>query len=131
MVARRWTGIWHWTVTGGLGVAGVFKKRPQCSHGSTVHCETISGSTEAFKRPLFAKLVDRRIIERPQTGLARAKAEGVKLGRKSALGPQEQQKVREALAAGVSVSQLARSYSTSRATILRAKVSDKRLRIVS
>lgn len=150
--------------------------------------ETISGSTEAFKRPLFAKLVDRLekgdvlivtkldrlgrsaldvrstveklasmgvrvhclqlggadltspagkmvmgvlssmaeferdlIIERTQAGLARAKAEGKQLGRKSALGPQEQQKVREALAAGVSVSQLARDYSTSRATILRAK----------
>ncbi|WP_250501682.1 recombinase family protein [Caballeronia sp. AZ7_KS35] len=149
--------------------------------------ETISGSTEAFKRPLFAKLVDRLeagdvlivtkldrlgrsaldvrstveklagmgvrvhclqlggadltspagklimgvlssmaeferdlIIERTQAGLARAKAEGVKLGRKSALSPREQQKVREALAEGVSVSQLARDYSTSRATILRA-----------
>ncbi|SAK98236.1 transposon resolvase [Caballeronia glebae] len=150
--------------------------------------ETISGSTEAFKRPLFAKLVDRLeagdvlivtkldrlgrsaldvrstveklaemgvrvhclqlggadltssagklimgvlssmaeferdlIIERTQAGLARAKAEGVKLGRKSALSPQEQQKVREAIAEGVSVSQLARDFGTSRATILRAK----------
>jgi putative DNA-invertase from lambdoid prophage Rac len=150
--------------------------------------ETVSGSTEAFKRPLFSKLVDRLekgdvlivtkldrlgrsaldvrstveklagmgvrvhclqlggadltssagklimgvlssmaeferdlIIERTQAGLARAVAEGTKLGRKSALSPQEQQKVREALAAGVSVSQLARDHSTSRATILRAK----------
>jgi putative DNA-invertase from lambdoid prophage Rac len=150
--------------------------------------ETISGSTEAFKRPLFSKLVDKLeegdvlivtkldrlgrsaldvrttveklasmgvrvhclqlggadltssagklimgvlssmaeferdlIIERTQAGLARAKAEGTKLGRKSALSSQEQQKVREALAEGVSVSQLARDYSTSRATILRAK----------
>lgn len=150
--------------------------------------ETISGSTEAFKRPLFAKLVDRLeagdvlivtkldrlgrsaldvrstverlasmgvrvhclqlggadltssagklimgvlssmaeferdlIIERTQAGLARAKAEGIKLGRKSALSPQEQQKVREAIAEGVSVSQLARDFGTSRATILRAK----------
>lgn len=153
--------------------------------------ETISGSTEAFKRPLFAKLVDRLeagdvlivtkldrlgrsaldvratveklagmgvrvhclqlggadltssagklimgvlssmaeferdlIIERTQAGLARAKAEGVKLGRKSALSPEEQQKVREALAEGVSVSQLARDYATSRATILRAKAAE-------
>lgn len=151
--------------------------------------ETISGSTEAFKRPLFAKLLDRLeggdvlivtkldrlgrsaldvrstverlssmgvrvhclqlggadltssagklimgvlssmaeferdlIIERTQAGLARAKAEGTKLGRKASLSPQEQQNVREALAGGVSVSQLARDYSTSRATILRAKV---------
>ncbi|SAL24241.1 transposon resolvase [Caballeronia terrestris] len=150
--------------------------------------ETVSGSVEAFKRPLFAKLVEKLeqgdvlivtkldrlgrsaldvrstveklaemgvrvhclqlggadltssagklimgvlssiaefekdlIIERTQAGLARAKAEGKQLGRKSALSPQEQQKVRNALAEGVSVSQLARDYATSRATILRAK----------
>lgn len=162
--------------------AAGFKVEPQ-----RIIEETISGSTEALKRPLFAKLVDRLesgdvlivtkldrlgrsaldvrstvdklasmgvrvhclqlggadltssagklimgvlssmaeferdlIIERTQTGLARAKAEGKQLGRKSALSPQEQRKVREALAGGVSVSQLARDYGTSRATILRA-----------
>jgi putative DNA-invertase from lambdoid prophage Rac len=150
--------------------------------------ETVSGSTEAFKRPLFAKLVDRLesgdvlivtkldrlgrsaldvrstveklaglgvrvhclqlggadltssagklimgvlssmaeferdlIIERTQAGLARAKAEGKQLGRKSSLPPEERQRVREALEKGVSVSQLARDHGTSRATILRAK----------
>ncbi|CAE6858786.1 Tn3 family transposase ISYps3 [Paraburkholderia domus] len=150
--------------------------------------ETVSGSTEAFKRPLFAKLVDRLekgdvlivtkldrlgrsaldvrstveklasmgvrvhclqlggadltssagklimgiissmaeferdlIIERTQAGLARAKAEGKQLGRKSSLTPDEQQRIREALEQGVSVSQLARDFDTSRATILRAK----------
>ncbi|TDY24309.1 putative DNA-invertase from lambdoid prophage Rac [Paraburkholderia sp. BL6665CI2N2] len=151
--------------------------------------ETVSGSTEAFKRPMFAKLVDRLekgdvlivtkldrlgrsaldvrstveklagmvvrvhclqlggadltssagklimgvlssmaeferdlIIERTQAGLARAKAEGTKLGRKASLSPGEQQRIRESLERGVSVSQLARDYSTSRATILRAKI---------
>jgi putative DNA-invertase from lambdoid prophage Rac len=150
--------------------------------------ETISGSTEAFKRPLFAKLVDRLekgdvlivtkldrlgrsaldvratvdrlasmgvrvhclqlggadltssagklimgvlssmaeferdlIIERTQAGLARAKAEGKQLGRKASLSTADQQKVREALGQGVTVSQLARDFDTSRATILRVK----------
>lgn len=148
--------------------------------------ETISGSVEAFKRPLFAKLVEKLeqddvlivtkldrlgrsaldvrstveklagmgvrvhclqlggadltssagklimgvlssmaeferdlIIERTQAGLARAKAEGKTLGRRASLSAGDQQKVREALARGVSVSQLARDFDTSRATILR------------
>jgi putative DNA-invertase from lambdoid prophage Rac len=53
--------------------------------------------------------------------LARAKDQGAILGRPSALAAGEQDAVREALEARVSVSELARRYDTSRQTIMRVR----------
>ncbi|MCY4746443.1 recombinase family protein [Pelomonas sp. UHG3] len=58
------------------------------------------------------------IIERTQAGLARAKAEGTKLGRPAKTTEVERSAIRDALAAGKSVSELARCYEVSRATII-------------
>lgn len=59
------------------------------------------------------------LIERTQSGLQRAKAEGKTLGRPSTLNETQKQAVREELASGASVSSIARKYKTSRQTILR------------
>ena len=60
-------------------------------------------------------------IERTHSGLARARAKGVVLGRPSTLDGVQQQAVAGALAAGSSVSALAREYRTSRQTIMRVR----------
>lgn len=61
------------------------------------------------------------LIERTSSGLERAKAQGVALGRRAALSTDQQQAVVDSLAAGQSVSALARQYKTSRQTIMRAR----------
>jgi putative DNA-invertase from lambdoid prophage Rac len=61
------------------------------------------------------------LIERTQAGLSRAKAEGKKLGRPAVLNAQQQQAVRDGLAAGQSVASLARQLGASRQTVMRAR----------
>jgi putative DNA-invertase from lambdoid prophage Rac len=61
------------------------------------------------------------LIERTQAGLARSRAEGVIPGRPSALSEEQQEQVLKRLAAGESVSQLAREFETSRTTIQRVR----------
>lgn len=57
------------------------------------------------------------IIERTQAGLARAKAEGKRLGRPTKTTAGERAKIREALVAGRTVSEVAREYGISRALV--------------
>lgn len=64
------------------------------------------------------------LIERTQSGLNRAKAEGKTLGRPATLSEQQKQAVRDELAAGMSVSALARKLGTSRQTVMRARAAD-------
>lgn len=64
------------------------------------------------------------LIERTQSGLSRAKAEGKTLGRPAMLSEQQKQSVRDGLAAGESVSALARKLGTSRQTVMRARAAD-------
>ena len=64
------------------------------------------------------------LIERTQSGLNRAKAEGKTLGRPATLSEQQKQAVRDELAAGVSVSAVARKLETSRQTVMRARAAD-------
>jgi putative DNA-invertase from lambdoid prophage Rac len=64
------------------------------------------------------------LIERTQSGLNRAKAEGKTLGRPATLSEQQKQAVRDELAAGVSVSALARKLGTSRQTVMRVRDAD-------
>ena len=64
------------------------------------------------------------LIERTQSGIERAKAEGKVLGRPATLSEQQKRAVRDELAAGVSVSALARKFGTSRQTVMRARAVD-------
>ena len=64
------------------------------------------------------------LIERTQSGLKRAKAVGKTLGRPATLSEQQKQAVRDGLAAGESVSALARKLGTSRQTVMRARAAD-------
>jgi putative DNA-invertase from lambdoid prophage Rac len=61
------------------------------------------------------------LIERTQSGLQRAKAEGKRLGRPPALSEQQKALVREELAAGVSVAAIARKLGISRQTVMRVR----------
>ena len=74
----------------------------------------VLGAVAEFERDL--------LIERTNSGLARAKAEGATLGRPATLTIHQQEVIRVALAAGTSVSELARRYDTSRQTIMRVRV---------
>ena len=74
---------------------------------------TVLAATAQFERDL--------LIERTQAGLERAKAEGVALGRPVALGAEQREAVRTALASGASVAELARRFDTSRQTIMRTR----------
>lgn len=61
------------------------------------------------------------LIERTQAGLQRAKAQGKRLGRPKG-GPWDQaEEIRACLAEGVSVSETARRFGTTRQTVLRIK----------
>jgi putative DNA-invertase from lambdoid prophage Rac len=58
------------------------------------------------------------LVERTQSGLARAKAEGKTLGRPSKTTPEQRAEILAKLSAGESVSALARAYAVSRANII-------------
>ena len=61
------------------------------------------------------------LIERTQSGLKRAKAEGKVFGRPASLVGAKRQAVLQELQAGASVAALAKRYGTSRQTIMRAR----------
>jgi putative DNA-invertase from lambdoid prophage Rac len=61
------------------------------------------------------------LIERTQSGLKRAKAGGAVLGRPATLDDGQREVVRSELAAGASVSALAKQLGTSRQTIMRVR----------
>lgn len=65
------------------------------------------------------------LIERTNAGLARARAQGIKVGRREALTQRKQLEVLELLDLGVSVSKLARDFDTSRQTITRIRAKAK------
>jgi putative DNA-invertase from lambdoid prophage Rac len=97
--------------------------------GVRVHCLQLGGGdlTSAAGRltmnvlAAVAQFERDLLIERTQSRLQRAWAEGKKSGRKHVLGERQRAAVRDALAAGATVSALAREYDTSRQTILRAR----------
>lgn len=67
----------------------------------------------------FAQFERDQLVERTHAGLARAKAEGKKLGRKPALSDAQQAQARAMLAEGKSVREVARLLEVSHPTILR------------
>ena len=77
----------------------------------------LGGETARTARPLAGMERD-LIVERTQAGLARARAEGVKLGRPSKTNDGDRDAIRARLAAGESVSAVARAYQISRASII-------------
>jgi putative DNA-invertase from lambdoid prophage Rac len=97
--------------------------------GVRVHCLALGGvdltssagrmtmgvinSVAQFERDL--------LIERTQSGLKRAKAGGEVFGRPPTLTEAQRAAVREQIAAGTSVSALAKRYGTSRQTVMRAE----------
>lgn len=61
------------------------------------------------------------LIERTNSGLARARAEGKVFGRPSALNAKQHASVREQLAQGTSVAAVAKAMGTTRQTIMRVR----------
>ncbi|MBD8649473.1 recombinase family protein [Rhizobium sp. CFBP 13726] len=61
------------------------------------------------------------LIERTQSGLARVKSEGKVLGRPQKLSLKQKAEARKDLAAGMSISAVARKFDTSRQTIMRVR----------
>ena len=97
--------------------------------GVRVHCLALGGvdlTSSAGKMTMgviaaVAQFERDLLIERTQSGLARAKAQGKKIGRPHALSETARSAVIEGLAAGRSVSALAREHRTSRQTIMRVR----------
>ena len=94
-----------------------------------VHCLQLGGAdlTSAAGKMImgmlntFAEFERDLLIERTQSGMARAKAAGKRLGRQPVLTPTQRELVRAKIAAGESVSAVARCLKTSRMTVARAR----------
>ncbi len=97
--------------------------------GVRVHCLALGGVdlTSAAGRMTMqvlcavAEFERDLLIERTQAGLARAKAEGKALGRPSALTSVQQAEVLDRIAAGETISALARDYGVTRQSIMRIR----------
>ncbi len=61
------------------------------------------------------------LIERTQSGMNRAKAEGKVLGRPQILNTKQKDEIKEQLAHNNNVSQAARDFNVSRKTIMRVR----------
>jgi putative DNA-invertase from lambdoid prophage Rac len=97
--------------------------------GVRVHCLALGGvdlTSAAGKMTMgvltaVAEFERDLLIERTQSGLSRAKAEGKTLGRPPALTDSHRVQALRQLAAGVSVAQVAREQGTTRQTIMRMR----------
>jgi len=83
-----------------------------CSPAGKMTMQVIAAVAE-FERDL--------LIERTQSGLARAKAEGKVLGRPRALDAVKRQEALTRLAGGEAIAAVARALKTSRATVMRVR----------
>ena len=97
--------------------------------GIRVHCLALGGvdlTSSAGKMTMnvinaVAQFERDLLIERTQSGLSRAKAEGKILGRPSALSGGQQIEVKEKIKNGEAISAIARHFETSRQTIMRVR----------
>jgi putative DNA-invertase from lambdoid prophage Rac len=97
--------------------------------GVRVHCLALGGvdltsAAGAMTMRVLAAVAQFErdlLIERTNAGLARAKAEGKKLGRKPALTSAQQADVRTKRSAGVSLGALAKEYGVTRSAIQRVE----------
>ncbi|MGV3510916.1 MAG: recombinase family protein [Novosphingobium sp.] len=99
------------------------------AEGVRVHCLALGGvdlTSPAGKMTMaviaaVAEFERDLLIERTQSGLARAKVEGKRLGRPMALTDAQQQEIVTKRSAGVSLRALAKEYGTSLASVQRAQ----------
>ena len=99
------------------------------NRGVRVHCLALGGvdlTSSAGKMTMnvinaVAQFERDLLIERTQSGLARAKAQGKPLGRPPALSSDQQRIVHEKIKNGEPISALARQFNTSRQTIMRVR----------
>ena len=99
------------------------------SEGVRVHCLALGGmdlTSAAGKMTMgviaaVAEFERDLLIERTQSGLARAKASGKALGRPSALTAEAQEEITRKRGGGVSLGALAKQYGVSRAAIQRVE----------
>lgn len=97
--------------------------------GVRVHCLALGGvdlTSPAGKMTMqviaaVAEFERDLLIERTQSGLQRARAAGKRLGRKPVLDEAQREAIQHRLAAGESVSALAREFKTSRQTVMRVR----------
>lgn len=97
--------------------------------GVRVHCLALGGvdlTSAAGKMTMgvltaVAEFERDLLIERTQSGLARARAEGKTLGRPPSLSDSKVEEVRKRLSEGEAVAVLARAFDTSRQTIMRLR----------
>lgn len=99
------------------------------ARGIRVHCLALGGvdlTSSAGKLTMgvinaVAQFERDLLIERTQAGLARAKAQGKRMGRPPALSDGDQELVRVALTVGKPVAAIARDMGVSRQTIMRVR----------
>jgi len=97
--------------------------------GIKVHCLALGGvdlTSSAGKLTMgvinaVAQFERDLLIERTQSGLARAKAQGKTLGRPQILSKSQKEQVIQQLETGQNVSAIARNFHTSRQTIMRIR----------
>jgi len=97
--------------------------------GVRVHCLALGGvdlTSSAGKMTMqviaaVAEFERDLLIERTQAGISRAKAAGKQFGRPAALNTETRAEVIKRLTAGISVSELAREFKTTRQTIMRIR----------
>jgi putative DNA-invertase from lambdoid prophage Rac len=98
-------------------------------NGVRVHCLALGGvdlTSPAGKMTMqvinaVAEFERDLLIERTNSGIARARAEGKTFGRPSALSQAQQDEVAAELAKGTSVAAIAKVFKTSRQTIMRIR----------
>lgn len=97
--------------------------------GVRVHCLALGGvdlTSSAGRMTMgvvnaVAQFERDLLIERTQSGLARARAEGTRLGRRPSVDGRKQAQILEALKQGESVNAVASRFGTSRQTIMRIR----------
>lgn len=105
------------------------------AEGVRVHCLALGGvdlTSPAGKMTMgviaaVAEFERDLLIERTQSGLARAKAEGKRLGRPMALTEEQQLEIVAKRTAGASLRALAKEYGTSLASVQRAQARPRTL----
>lgn len=103
--------------------------------GVRVHCLALGGAdltSSAGKMTMgvintVAQFERDLLIERTQSGLRRAKAQGKRLGRPASIDAARRAEILAGLAQGESLSALARRYRTSRQTVMRIRDAAKHL----
>lgn len=101
--------------------------------GVRVHCLALGGvdlTSSAGRMTMgvinaVAQFERDLLIERTQSGLARARKEGKRIGRPPSLDPARRAGILEGLDQGESLSGLARRYGTSRQTIMRLRNAER------